>query len=75
MSFRPPLLIVIAAVQIAAAAGVAAAQSALSGETIRVTHAAGGITIDGDLNDEGWRGATRVTRWYETQPATTPNPR
>src|SRR5215510_12900542 len=37
------------------------AQSALSGQTIQ-------ITIDGDLSDEGWRGATRVDKWYETQP-------
>jgi hypothetical protein len=48
--------------------GAVAAQSALSGETIRVTRAVAAITIDGDLSDEGWRGATRVERWYETQP-------
>src|SRR5207247_5038789 len=26
------------------------------------------ITIDGDLSDEGWRGATRVTTFYEVNP-------
>jgi hypothetical protein len=30
--------------------------------------AAGNITIDGDLGDEGWCGAVRVARWYETNP-------
>src|ERR1700741_3664054 len=45
----------------------AAAQSSLAGEPIRITRAAGSFTIDGDLSDEGWRGATRIEKWYETQ--------
>src|SRR5260370_41821611 len=44
------------------------AQTALSGEAIRITRAAGRIAIDGDLSDAGWRGATRVEKWYETNP-------
>ena len=44
------------------------AQETLSGATIAITRAAGRITIDGDLSDEGWRHATRIDRWYETQP-------
>jgi hypothetical protein len=36
----------------------ASAQSGLSGDTIKVTRATGAITVDGDLSDEGWRGAT-----------------
>src|SRR5712691_5640829 len=45
-----------------------AAQSSLAGEPIRISHATGGFTIDGDLSDEGWRGATRIDKWYEVQP-------
>ncbi len=35
---------------------------------IEIHRAAGPITIDGDLSDEGWKGAARVDTWYETQP-------
>ena len=44
------------------------AQSTLAGDTISITRAAGAITVDGDLSDEGWRGATRVEKWYEVNP-------
>src|SRR5882672_7995791 len=53
----------------------AAAQSALSGEPIRVTRASARIAIDGDLSDEGWRGATRVDKWYETNPGDNTEPK
>ena len=35
---------------------------------IHITRAAGAITIDGDLSDPGWKGATRLETWYETNP-------
>ena len=44
------------------------AQSSLAGATFQVSRTAGSIRIDGDLSDEGWRGATRITRWYEVSP-------
>jgi hypothetical protein len=47
---------------------VAGAQSPLSGEQIRIARAAGTITVDGQLGDEGWRGAQPVEKWYETNP-------
>jgi Domain of unknown function (DUF5916) len=50
------------------AAGAAAAQTALSGDTIHITRATGPITVDGDLSDAAWRDATRVEKWYETKP-------
>jgi uncharacterized protein DUF5916 len=53
----------------------AAAQSSLAGETIRISHAAGSIAIDGDLSDEGWRGATRVDKWYEVNPGDNTEPK
>lgn len=51
-----------------AAAAPAAAQSSLAGSTLRIAAAPAAIKIDGDLSDEGWRGATRVEKWYEVQP-------
>jgi hypothetical protein len=38
------------------------------GPEIRIGRASGPITIDGDLNDPGWQGATRLETWYETNP-------
>jgi hypothetical protein len=67
MRMRPPLLIAVAVVLIAPV-GLAEAQSALSGETIRMARAAGSMTVDGDAGMKGWRRAVRVTRWYETNP-------
>lgn len=52
----------------------ATAQSSLAGETIAITRAAGPIRIDGDLSDEGWRGATRIDRWYEVAPGDNTEP-
>jgi hypothetical protein len=42
------------------------AQTAFSGTPIHITRAAGAITVDGVLSDEGWRNATRIDKWYET---------
>jgi hypothetical protein len=47
---------------------LAAGQSPLSGDSIRISRASGPITIDGDLSDAGWRGATVVEKWYEVNP-------
>lgn len=40
----------------------------LRGEEIRIGRAPEPIVVDGDLTDPGWRGATRVDVWYETNP-------
>lgn len=40
----------------------------LRGPEIRISRAAGPITVDGDLSDPGWEGATRVETFYETNP-------
>src|SRR5213593_1099338 len=47
---------------------LAVAQSTLRGEAISVARITERITIDGDLSDAAWRGATRVDKWYETNP-------
>jgi len=59
---------------VAALASPAAAQAPLGGDTFHISRAAGPITIDGDLSDEGWRSATRVDRWYEIQPGDNTEP-
>src|SRR5436853_7178606 len=59
----------------AGAAAPAGAQSALSGEPIAIARSAGKITIDGDLGDEGWRNATKIDKWYETQPGDNVEPK
>src|SRR5215813_9005059 len=33
-----------------------------------ISRASGPITIDGDLTDPGWKGATEVTTFWETSP-------
>ena len=45
-----------------------AAQTALSGEPVRIQRATGPIVIDGDVSDGAWRQASRVEKWYETNP-------
>jgi hypothetical protein len=52
-----------------------AAQTAFSGSTIHITKATGRITIDGDLSDEAWQHATRIDKWYETQPGDNTEPK
>ncbi|MFI5120128.1 MAG: DUF5916 domain-containing protein [Thermoanaerobaculia bacterium] len=49
-------------------AGNAAGSEPAKGPEIRIGRTTGPITIDGDLDDAGWQGATRVETWYETNP-------
>ena len=56
----------IAAISLFAAS--ASAQSTMRGSSISISHASAHISIDGDISDEGWRGATRIDKWYETNP-------
>jgi len=52
----------------APAAWAAEAPPAEADGEVHLTRAAGPIRIDGDLSDPGWRGATRVETFYETNP-------
>ena len=54
---------------------IANAQQVVPGDPLHVSRAAGRIVIDGDLSDDGWKGATPVDRWYETQPGDNTEPR
>jgi hypothetical protein len=60
-----PLLLAAAATVLPAKSS---GQTALAGESIRVGRLTSPVTIDGDLSDEAWQHATRIDRWYETQP-------
>src|SRR5438093_11505535 len=51
------------------------AQSALTGDPIRISRAPASITIDGDLSDQGWRRATKIDRWYEVNPGDNTEPK
>ncbi len=50
------------------------AQEKLSGDTLQIFRTAGSIKIDGDLSDEGWKGAKPVTTWYEVNPGDNTEP-
>ncbi|HEV3073690.1 MAG TPA: DUF5916 domain-containing protein, partial [Thermoanaerobaculia bacterium] len=60
------------AAALATAAGTArpawAADDPSASPEIHLHRAAGAITIDGDLSDPGWQGATRVETFFETNP-------
>ncbi len=47
------------------AAGLAAEEEP---PEIRISRAAGPIVVDGDLSDPGWKGATKVDTFFETNP-------
>jgi Domain of unknown function (DUF5916) len=36
---------------------------------LTIARARGPIAVDGDLSDEGWKGAARIDTWFETRPA------
>ena len=65
---------VVALLLLAPAAAPAAAQSTLRGSPIRLARSQP-IVVDGDLSDDGWRGATRIDTWYETQPGDNTEPK
>jgi len=52
-----------------------APSSSLAGERIQMSRRTGPIIIDGDLTDEGWLTATRVEKWYETNPGDNTEPK
>ena len=75
MIARAALICAIAALAVLTPAARVEAQAALAGDPITIRRAPGPIVVDGDLSDEGWRGATRIDRWYETQPGDNTPPR
>lgn len=62
---RTRLVLLIVLYVLALAAAVLEGQT---GSEIRISRAAGPIVMDGDLSDPGWKGATRIETFYETNP-------
>jgi hypothetical protein len=58
---------------LALAASVARAEEAPP--DLRIARASGPIVVDGDLSDPGWKGATKVDTFYETNPGDNTPPR
>src|SRR5262249_54274104 len=42
---------------------------------IRISRASAPIVIDGDLSDEGWKGATKIEKFFETNPGDNVEPK
>ena len=61
-------ILVLVPVALATLAGAAAARPAPAGDQVTISRLKGKIVIDGDLNDDGWKSVTPITRWYETNP-------
>jgi hypothetical protein len=51
------------------------AQSALSGDRLKIARLTEPVTIDGNISEEAWRRAERVERWYETNPGDNVEPK
>ena len=66
-SARTLLLLTLCHVWARSAARSATPESTL-GDPLSIKRVTGGIVVDGDLSDEGWRSAARVETWYETNP-------
>ena len=52
----------------AASASRAMAAPPPGGDEVTISRLKGKIVIDGNLDDDGWKSVTPVTRWYETNP-------
>ncbi len=59
----------------ALAAFLPAALAAQRVSPIRISRAAGGITVDGNLDDPGWKGAAQVDTFYEITPGDSTPPK
>ncbi|HWC65737.1 MAG TPA: DUF5916 domain-containing protein, partial [Thermoanaerobaculia bacterium] len=67
---------VVIGIALGAFAAAAGGQTAPADEPpIEIHRAAGPITVDGDLTDPGWQGATRVDRFWETRPGDNTEPK
>jgi hypothetical protein len=67
-------LLVFAALLVAALP-LRAADDAEGHPTITISRASGPITVDGDLSEPAWKSATRVEKWWETNPGDNVEPK
>src|SRR5262245_11867583 len=75
MRVRTTLVTLMAGLAVITVPAAARAQTSLAGETIHISRAPGPIAVDGDLSDEGWKGATRVEKFYEVNPGDNVEPK
>jgi hypothetical protein len=43
--------------------------------TLTITRATGAITVDGDLSEPAWKSASRIEKWWETNPGDNTEPK
>jgi hypothetical protein len=72
---RPKWVRFLAAVGLLALSAALRADEGTRGAEIRIQRATGPIKVDGDLSDQGWKDATRITTWYETNPGDNVEPK
>jgi len=60
---------------LAAALPLSAADDGDGHPTITIARAPSGIVVDGDLSDPAWKSATRVDKWWETNPGDNTEPK
>ncbi|HEV2722303.1 MAG TPA: DUF5916 domain-containing protein, partial [Thermoanaerobaculia bacterium] len=60
---------------LAAALPLRAADDGDGHPTITIARAPSGIVVDGDLSDPAWKSATRVDKWWETNPGDNTEPK
>ena len=56
-------------------AAIPLSAAAAADPPLAIKKASGAITIDGDLNDPGWKDALRFDTWYETNPGDSVEPK
>lgn len=71
----PLLMILVVAGLVRPSGGLFAQGPDPSQETLHISRATGPIEVDGELGDPGWKGATRVETFYETNPGDNVEPK
>src|SRR6185503_19096296 len=66
---RSSLLNLGLAVGVSMAGALFADEPAKTPPPLTIQRSAGEIRVDGELTDDGWKGATRVETWYEVNPS------
>src|SRR5262245_52199626 len=69
---RPPIL---ACAAFLASRVLNASPAELAIPELAISRTEATITVDGVLDDEGWKGATKVETWYETNPGDNVTPK
>jgi hypothetical protein len=74
-TLRPTLFVLLAALIPVRLLAAAQAPPEPAREPLHIARASGPIEVDGELGDPGWKGATRVETFYETNPGDNVEPK